>query len=300
MKSVLPLLWLSLVSCALPAQAQSCEGGLYLNPQVIRGEGTAQSFTALKDLIDFVRPTGLSVTPVVNIKETQDVLTAVKKPNPPCWIYANPTVGLSSGYRPAAVNTTSIQAAVLILADLGTVKDGKPVDLKDLSPDNQSKVIAKLKTTSCFGIKSGVTTALVSSEKLCGTVVEVLPQQGLGQGFLPTKAAVHWQADRWAGVITRLQTAQATSLLSHFGSSEQVHLAQLVIVPTHNASWGYGIYVHPDAPAESVRRAASQFIALKTSDPSLLRSLDLGAKYEFVTPPDNAVQAMKKVLAISP
>jgi hypothetical protein len=282
------------------AQAESCEGGLYLNPQVIRGEGTSQSFTALKDLIEFVRPTGLSVTPVVNIKETLDVLTAVKKPTPPCWIYANPTVGLASGYRPVAINTVPIQAAVLILTDAGAVKDGKPVELKDMSADRQAKVLARLKTSSCFGIKSGVTTSLVSSENLCGTVVEVLPQQGVGQGFLPTKAALHWQPDRWAGVITRLQTAQSTSLQAHFGSSEQVHLSQLVIVPTRNAGWGYGIYIHPDVPAEIVKRAANQFVSLKAADPSLLRSLDLAAKYEFATPADNLIAAMKKVLAIGP
>ena len=205
MKSM--LLCACLFGSAVSAQAQTCAGGLYLNPQVIRGEGASQTESALNELVEFIRPTGLSVAPVVNIKETQDVLAAVKKPVPPCWIYGNPVVGLASGYRPAAVNMEPIQSAVLILADVGAVKDGKPVELKSLPADQQAKVLAKLKASSCYGMKSGVTTALVKTDNLCGTVVEVTPQQGLGQSYLPTKAAFQWQADRWVGLITRLQTA---------------------------------------------------------------------------------------------
>ena len=294
------LLFACLLSCGISAQAQSCEGGLYLNPQVIRGEGTSQTYSALKELIEFVRPTGLSVSGVLNIKETQDVLTAIKKPAPPCWIYGNPTVGLASGYRPVAVNTVPIQAAVLILADLGSVQDGKAIDLKDLPPAQQASVLAKLKTTSCFGIKSGVTTTLVKAENLCGSVVEVLPQQGLGQSYLPTKAAFHWQADRWAGLITRLQSAQSSTLKSHFGSDARIHMAQLITVPVTNSSWGYGLYVHPDTPSDMAKKAANQFSALKTTDPSLLRALDLGAKYNFDTPSDAAIQTMKKALTAEP
>lgn len=284
-------------SCGLSAQAQSCEGGLYLNPQVIRGEGSSQTESALKELMEFVRPTGLSVSPVLNIRETQDVLTAIKRPAPPCWIYGNPVVGLASGYRPVAVNMDPIQSAVLILADMGSVKDGKPVELNKLPPDQQAKVLAKLKTTSCFGMKSGVTTSLVKAENLCGTVVEVMPQQGLGQSYLPTKAAFHWQADRWVGLITRLQTAQASTLKSHYGTDERIHMAQLVIVPATHASWGYGLYVHPDVSADAVKKVANPFISLKTTNPSLLRALDLGSKYEFSTPAEAAIQAMKKSLA---
>ena len=294
------LLLILLSACAASAHAQSCEGGLYLNPQVIRGEGSSQTESALRELIDFVKPTGLSVSPVLNIRETQDVLTAVKKPAPPCWVYGNPVVGLASGYRPVAINVDPIQSAVLILSDIGTVKDGKPVELKSLPPEQQAKVLAKLKTTSCFGMKSGVTTSLVKAENFCGTVVEVMPQQGLGQSYLPTKAAFHWQADRWAGLITRLQSAQAATMKSHHGTDERIHMAQLVVVPATNASWGYGIYVHPNAPADVVKKAAAQFTSLKTTSPLLLKALDLGAKYEFATPSDAAVQAMKKSLATGP
>jgi hypothetical protein len=286
-----------LFSCVFSARAQSCEGGLYLNPQVIRGEGSSQTESALRELVEFVRPAGLSVSPVLNIRETQEVLTAIKKPAPPCWVYGNPVVGLASGYRPVAINTEPIQSAVLILADIGSIKDGKPVELKKLPPDEQAKVLAKLKTTSCFGMKSGVTTSLVKAENLCGTVVEVVPQQGLGQSYLPTKAAFYWQADRWAGLITRLQSAQASTLKNHYGTDERLHMAKLVVVPATYASWGYGLYVHPGVSADTVKKAANQFMSLKTSNPLLLRALDLGAKYEFATPSEAAVQAMRKALA---
>jgi hypothetical protein len=294
------LLLVALFFCGFAAQAQQCEGGLYLNPQVIRGEGASQTESALKELVDFVRPTGLSVTPVLNIRETQDVLTAVKKPAPPCWVYGNPVVGLASGYKPVAVNMDPIQSAVLILADIGTVKDGKPVELKTLPAADQAKVLAKLKTTSCFGMKSGVTTSLVKAENFCGTVVEILPQQGLGQSYLPTKAAFHWQAERWAGLITRLQSAQAATMKSHHGTDERIHMAQLVIVPTANSSWGYGLYVHPGAPADVMKKAASLFDSLKNANPLLLKALDLGAKFDFDTPSDAVVEAMKKSLAFGP
>lgn len=272
-------------------------GGLYLNPQVIRGEGASQTESALRELIEFVRPTGLSVSPVLNIRETQDVLTAVKKPDPPCWIYGNPVVGLASGYRPVAVNMDPIQSAVLILGDIGTVKDGKPLEIKSLPPEQQAKVLAKLKTISCYGMKSGVTTALVQAENLCGSVVEVMPQQGLGQSYLPTKAAFQWQADRWVGLITRLQTAQASTMKSHHGTDERIHMAKLFIVPATHPSWGYGLYVHPAVQADVVKKATSQFTGLKAANALLLKALDLGKTYEFATPSEAAVAAMKKSLA---
>ncbi len=286
-----------LLSCVFAAQAQTCEGGLYLNPQVIRGEGSSQTESALRELIEFVRPTGLSVAPVLNIRETQDVLTAIKKPVPPCWVYGNPVVGLASGYRPVAINMDPIQSAVLILADVGSEKDAKPVELKKLPPDQQAKVLAKLKATSCFGMKSGVTTSLVKAENLCGTVIEVMPQQGLGQSYLPTKAAFQWQADKWVGLITRLQTAQASTMKNHHGTDERIHMAQLFIVPATHPSWGYGIYVHGSVPADTVKKAGNQFIALKAGNPLLLKALDLGKTYEFAVPPDAAVEGMKKALA---
>ena len=294
MKKLMLAGWIIFSSFQIHAQA--CEGGLYLNPQVIRGEGSSQTESALRELIEFLRPTGLSVFPVTNIRDTQDVLTAIKRPTPPCWIYGNPVVGLASEYRPVAINTEPIQSAVLILADIGTVKDGKPVELKTLPAAEQARVLAKLKKTTCFGMKSGVTTALVQAEKFCGTVVEVMPQQGLGQSYLPTKAAFYWQADRWAGLITRLQTAQGSTMKNHFGTDERIHMAQLVIVPAVNRSWGYGLYVRPDASADTTRKATNLFVSLKTTNALLLKALDLGKTFEFVTPAAEAIASMKKAL----
>lgn len=286
-----------LALCAgLAAHAQACEGGLYLNPQVIRGDATSATEASLKELVDFIRPTGLSVNPVLNVRETADVLAAIKRSPAPCWVYGNPVVGLASGFRPGAVNIDPIESAVLILADIGTVKDGKPVELKSLTPEQQAKVRAKLKKTACFGMKSGVTTALVKADNLCGEVIEVLPSQGLGQAYLPTKAAFHWTADRWAGLITRRQSAMNATMKSHHGTDERIHMAQLVVVPATNPSWGYGIYLNPGVPADVVKKVVSRFDTLKTTDPILLRALDLGAKFDFATLDDAAVQAMKKTL----
>jgi hypothetical protein len=292
------MLYLSacLLLASAGARAESCEGGLYLNPQVIRGEGTSQTESALKELVDFLRPSGLSVTPVINVRETADVLASEKRSRPPCWVYGNPVVGLASGYRAVAVNVVPIRAALLVLGDVGPKKDDKPVLLASLPADQQSKVLAKLKATTCFGMKSGVTTTLVKAEALCGTMSEVMPQQGLGQSYLPTKAAFHWQADRWAGLVTRLESAESSTMKAHHGTDERIHMAQLIVVPAKSASWGYGLYVRPDVPADQIKKAAGLFAGLKTSNPVLLKALDLGEKYEFATPSDAEVAAMKTAL----
>jgi hypothetical protein len=285
-----------LLMASAGAQAQSCEGGLYLNPQVIRGEGTSQTESALRELVDFLRPSGLPVNPVLNIRETADVLTALKRPKPPCWVYGNPVVGLASGYRPVAVNVEPIRAALLVLGDIGPRTDEKPVPLASLPADQQAKVLAKLRNTTCFGMKSGVTTTLVKAEGVCGTMSEVMPQQGLGQSYLPTKAAFHWQADRWAGLVTRLESAESSTMKAHHGTDERIHNAQLIVVPAKSASWGYGLYVRPDVPADQMKKAGALFAGLKTTNTVLLKALDLGGKYEFGTPSEADVAAMKKAL----
>ncbi len=279
-------------------RAQTCEGGLYLNPQVIRGEGSAQADVSSRELIEFVRPSGLPLLPVVNIKDVQDVLGAIKRPVPPCWVYGNPVAGLSSGYRPVSVNVDPIQSAVLILSDVGKVKDAKPVELQALSPAEQTRILTKLKTTACLGIKSGATTALVKAEKLCGEVVEVAPQQGLGQNFLPTKAAFQWQANKWVGLVTRLSSARSATMQNQFGTDERVHFAQLLIVPTSGSSWGYGLYVHPGVASEPIRKVSGLFASMKNPNAALLRALDLGGKYEFSLPSEVDTKAMIKTLAI--
>jgi hypothetical protein len=297
LKHLLSCCLLSLcVTVHVTAHAQGCEGGLYLNPQVIRGEGASQTDSALRELVEFIRPTGLSVTPVLNIKDVQDVRAGVGRTVPPCWIYGNPVIGLASGYRAVSVNLDTIQSAVLILGDMGTVKDGKPRQLKELPADEQARVLAKLKTASCFGMKSGVTTAHVQAQNLCGTVVEVPPQQGLGQSYLPTKAAFQWQPDRWVGLITRLQAAQASTLKGHYGTDERLHMAQLVVVPATQPSWGYGIYTHPAAPPDAVKKATLLFSGLKGGSPLLLKALDLGSNFEFAAPSETELQAMRTSL----
>jgi hypothetical protein len=297
MKNFLTSLLLAAFTCC--AHAQTCEGGLYLNPQVIRGEGASQADAALRELMEFVRPTGLSVTPVINVKDVHEVTAAAARPVPPCWVYGNPVVGLASGYRPVAVNMDSIQAAVLVLGDGGHAKDAAPIQLADLPPADRARTLAKLKATSCYGMKSGVTTALVQAEGLCGSIVEVVPQQGLGQSYLPTKAAFHWQADRWAGLITRLQSASAANLKSHHGTDARIHTAQLIVVPATQSSWGYGLYLHPAAPADAVRKATTRFTGMKEGSPLLLKALDLAEKFVFTTPTEASVQQMRRTLDTS-
>jgi hypothetical protein len=141
-----------------------------------------------------------------------------------------------------------------------------------------------------------VTTTLVKAENLCGSVVEIMPQQGLGQSYLPSKAAFYWQADRWVGLITRLQSAQTATMKSHFGTDERIHMAKLFVVPATNPSWGYGLYVRPDVSADILKKASNQFTSLKTTNAMLLKALDLGSKYGFASPSEAAVQAMKKSL----
>ncbi|TWO68979.1 hypothetical protein FN976_21545 [Caenimonas sedimenti] len=287
------------LACASGAFAQTCEGGLYLNPQTIRGEGTAKAATAAADLADFLRGSGLSVAPIVNIATAEDVATALKRRVPPCWVYGNPVVGFASGYQTVAVNKDSIQAAVLVVAEVGTTTDAKPVEISKLPPNEQAQVLAKLKATTCMGIRSGVTTALVRAEKLCGTMVDVQPQQGLGQAYLPTKASFHWQPDRWVGLVMRVQGAKATSMKSLVGANPRIHNARLIVVPTAGASWGYGLYVRADAPADATRKATRLFTGLRGAEPALLRALDANAQAEFVTPPDAEVDAMRRTLDMS-
>jgi hypothetical protein len=286
----------ALASCSWAASAQSCEGGVYLNPQVIRGEGTPQVASAARELSEFLGRAGLPASPVVNVSNLQEAAAAVKRPRPPCWVYGNPVVGLASGYRPVAINTEEIQAAVLIVGDMGSDKDPKPVDISKLSADEQKAVLAKLKTAACFGIKSGVTTALVKAEKLCGKVTDVSPQTGLGQAYLPTKAAFEWRPDRWVGLITRVQGAKSASMGDKIGADPKIHQARLIVVPTKQSSWGYGIYIRPDVPADVAAKVAAQLANLKQPSPSLARALDVGQNFEFVTPKASDVEAMRSVL----
>jgi hypothetical protein len=286
--------------CSWAAAAQACEGGIYLNPQVIQGQGTPQIAGAANELGAFLARSGLPVTPVVSISNLGEALAAVKSARPPCWVYGNPVVGLASGYRPAAVNTEEIRAAILVVAEPGTATDPKPAEHSSSSPQEQSQLLAKLQQATCFGIKSGVTTALVKAEKICGTVVDVKPQTGLGQSYLPTKAAFEWHPNHWVGVITRVQSARATSMRTQIGGDPKIHQARLLVVPTHNASWGYGLYLRPDIGGDAGARVAAQFAALKQPSPPLAHALDIGATFRFVTPSSAEAEAMRGSLDLTP
>ena len=140
------ILFAAALAAAPAAFAETCEGGLYLNPQTIRGEGTAKVASAASDLADFLRPTGLPVSPIVSIATAEDVQAALKRRTPPCWVYGNPVVGFASGYQAVAVNRESIRAAVLVVADMEKASDPKPVSLSSLPREEQAKVLARLKS----------------------------------------------------------------------------------------------------------------------------------------------------------
>jgi hypothetical protein len=278
------------------AHAQGCAGGLFLNPEVVRGELAAQSDAAVRELVEFLKPSGLPVNPVSNVRDEADVARALKQPQPPCWVYGNPVVGLASGFRPAIVNQDPIAAAVLVVGDEGAAKGSKPVELRSLPAAEQARVLERLHKTECFGVKGGVTTALVKADKLCGTMTELSPSQGLGQSFLVVKAAFAWRPDRWIGLVTRQQSALAATMEGKAGSDPRIINARLIVVPAAHTSWGYGLYVSEGVTAETVRRAQRQFDALAGARPALLKALDVGAKARFDTPSAADVQAMRAAI----
>lgn len=291
---------LALAGCAWTTPALACEGGVYLNPQVIRGEGTPQVAGAASELADFLARAGLSASPVINVSNLDETVAAVKRAKPPCWVFGNPVVGLASGYRPVAVNNEQIESAVLVLGEAGAAENPKPVELAKLMPEEQAQVLAKLRGASCFGIRSGVTTALVKAEGLCGKVVDVSPQTGLGQSYLPTKAAFEWRPGRWVGLVTRARSARSATMSQQIGADPGVHHARLIVVPTKHSSWGYGLYVRADVPEQLANRAAAQFAALTHPGASLARALDVEATFRFVTPRASDIDAMRVALEIAP
>lgn len=148
-------------------------------------------------------------------------------------------------------------------------------------------------------MKSGVTTASVKAEQLCGEVLEVPPQQGLGQSYLP-KAAFMWNTDKRVGLITRLSSARSANMQSQFGPDGKVHYAQLLVVPAANASWGYGRYAHPGVAADTVTRTSTAFTSLANPGAPLMRALDLAENFKFSTPSEATVKAMVKTLGTEP
>jgi hypothetical protein len=252
-------------------------------------------------LAEFIRSAGLPTTGLVlNVSSLADVMAAVKGPSPPCWIYGNPVVGLGSGYKPVVINIEPIQPAVLVLADPIRETNPKAMDISQLPPDDQAKVRAQLRRSLCHGIASGVTTALVRAENLCERVEEARPRSGMGQNFLPTQGAFEWRPDRWVGIITRVQSARSASMrkLAPVNAHGLEH-ARLVVIPTRQSSWGYGLYLRPGLPADAATRAQTYFIHLEQPSPALALALDLGAHFQFAALKDSETAAMRTALGLS-
>ena len=64
-------------------------------------------------------------------------------------------------------------------------------------------------------------------------------------------------------LVMREGGAKNTSMKSVVGANPRIQGAKLIVVPTAGASWGYGLYVRPDAPQEATRKATRLFTGLK-------------------------------------
>ena len=278
------------------AKAQSCEGGAYLNPQTIRGEAQSVASLADAELVAVLARTGLPTQPLQIIKRTENI-KALKKP--PCWIFGNPVVGLSAGYRAAVVNVESIQPAVLLIGDAGAGKDAAPVLLSSLPDAQKASLLDRLKKTKCFGIASGVTTTVVKAEGICGNVEEVTPHSGLGQSFLATKAGFEWDESHWIGVITRDSSALRTSMKGVIGKSSQLSDAKLVVIPAKSSIFGYGLYVHSSVSEADTKKGVSAFMAITAPTKGQIIALDLGSKFKFAVPSPDQVQQAASAIGVT-
>ena len=295
--SFLTRLFLPLISLmSLTAWAESCEGGAYLNPQTIRGEAQSVASLADAELVAVLARTGLPTQPLQGIKRADNIKTLKK---PPCWIFGNPVVGLSSGYRAAVVNTESIQPAVLLIGDAGAGKGDTPVLVSSLPDAQKASLLERLKKTKCFGIASGVTTTVVKTEGLCGSVEEVTPHSGLGQSFLATKAGFEWDERHWIGVITRDSSALRTSMKNVIGKSSQLSDAKLVVIPSKSAIFGYGLYVHSSLTEVDTKKSVAAFMAITAPTKGQIIALDLGSKFKFSVPSPDQVQQAATAIGVT-
>jgi hypothetical protein len=295
--SFVSLAWLPLFFLtASSAWAESCEGGAYLNPQTIRGEAQSVASLADAELLAVLARTGLPTQPLQVIKRADSIKTLKK---PPCWIFGNPVVGLSNGYRAAVVNTESIQPAVLLIGDAGAAKDATPVLLSSLPDAQKTSLLERLKKTKCFGIASGVTTSVVKAEGICASVEEVTPHSGLGQSFLATKAGFEWDERHWVGFITRDSSALRTSMKGVIGKSSQLGDAKLVVIPAKAAIFGYGLYLHASVSEADAKKSVAAFMAISTPTKGQIIALDLGAKFKFAVPSPDQVQQAATAIGVT-
>ncbi|MDB5874813.1 MAG: hypothetical protein JWQ07_4255 [Ramlibacter sp.] len=280
------------------AQAQTSEGGAYLNPQLFRGEAAHQSAVAEQEMHAFIGKTGLPPAPLYAIKKVDDITAPGRTPY--CWAYTNPVIGLMSGYKPVVVNSEAIQPAVLAITGViaGAKPDAGAVLLKSLSAAEQKAVLERLQRSKCFGTAAGVETAIARAEGLCGNVEDVAPQASVGQQGLIAKAAYAWEDQSWSGIATREGPALNASLKGLAGRFENVHTARLVVVPTKGTSVGFGLYVHPSVPEATIKKAVAMFQGLTSPSRPLAIALDLGPQFSFIAPTPEQVQQMRAAIGI--
>ena len=279
-------------------QAQTCEGGAYLNPQLFRGEAALRSTLAQQEIRDFMGGIGLPTTPLYAIKRVDDITASGRTPY--CWAYANTVVGLLSGYKLVVVNNEVIQPAVFAITAVvaGAKRDAGVVELKNLPAAEQKAVLERMQRSKCFGTADGVEAAIVRAEGICGSVEYVAPQAAIGQQGLISKAAFEWEEQTWTGIATREAIAITNDLKGLAGRSESVHSARLVVIPTKGTSPGFGLYVHSSVPEATVKKAVAAFQGLSAPSKPLAVALDLGQKFSFITPSADQIDKLRTTIGI--
>jgi hypothetical protein len=288
---------LAAVCLAPAAQAQSCDGGAYMNPQLFRGEAAYQSAVAEQEMHAFIGRAGLPQAPLYAIKKVDDITSSGRTPY--CWVYTNQVTGLMSGYKLAVFNNEVVQPAVLAITAAGkAATDAGAVALKTLPPAEQKAVLDQLQRSKCFGTAASVEGAIAKAEGLCGNVEDVAPQATVGQQGLIAKASYAWDEQSWAGVVTREPAALGVSLKGLAGRSEKVHQARLVVVPTKATSVGFGLYLHASVPDATAKKAVAAFQGLTAPSKPLAVALDLGPQFSFVAPTAEQLEKMRAAIGL--
>lgn len=282
-------------------QAQTCEGGAYLDPQLLRGEASLRGALAQQEIREFIGAVGLPATPFYPIKRVDDITSPGRAPY--CWAYVNTLMGLLSGYRLVVLNNEPVQPAVLAItsAIAGGPRDAVAVELKNLPAAEQKAILDRMQRSKCFGTADGVEAAVVRAEGVCGSVEYIAPQVAigrLGQQGLVAKAAFEWEEQAWTGIATRQSIALATDLKGLAGRFDSVHVARLVVIPTKGVSLGFGLYVHSSVPEATVKKAAAAFQNLSSPSRQLAVALDLGPKFSFITPSSEEVEKLRTTIGI--
>jgi hypothetical protein len=280
------------------AQAQTCEGGAYLNPQLFRGEAALRGALAQQEIHDFIGAIGLPTAPLYSIKRVDDITSSGRAPY--CWAYVNTVVGLLSGYKLVVVNNEPVQSAVLaITAPIpGAPRDAAAVELKSLPAAEQKAILDRMQRSKCFGTADGVEAAIVRAEGICGSVEYVAPQVAIGQQGLIAKAAFEWEEQAWTGIATRQTLALTTDLKGLAGRFDNIHSARVVVIPTKGTSPGFGLYVHSSVPEATVKKALTAFQNLSSPSRPLAVALDIGPKFSFITPSADQVEKLRATIGI--